>query len=453
MSSSSTLTIASGGSSRSPDPDEIRSPWVNSGVMVLDRALLARIPAGRFSDFGREVLPEWSRERRAAGLRLAAAGRGTSPDRRGHRRSSYGPGRSAEWRAVRGGRRPTATAGAVDGSGVAAVRCRSVSARVVVTGRRLHRQRRHRVPLRRRARGRGVGQPRQRAPRRGRPAGPLRAAGPARPGGRPDRDARRRAPDAVVHLAAEALVDVSLRDPGRFYRANLVGGINLLDAMVEAGATRLVFSSTASIYGQPERSPITEETAGDPVNSYGESKWAFERALRWYETAHGLRHVSFRYFNACGATARTARTIAQRRTSSRGCSRPRRADGGVPAVRHGPRDARRHLRPGLRARRGHRRRPRAGAREGRRAALGRVQPRPRPRILQPRGHRGGGAGDWAPGRHRAGPAAPGGPRHDWWPTRRRAGDCSAGRRGSPTWTPWSRPPGTGSKPTRRATRS
>ena len=122
-----------------------------------------------------------------------------------------------------------------------------------------------------------------------------------------DREAVRTAmraerPGAVVHLAAEALVDVSLRDPGRFYRANLVGGINLLDAMVEAGSTRLVFSSTASTYGQPEGSPITEEMAGNPCNSYGESKWAFERALRWYETAHGLQHLSFRYFNACGAT-------------------------------------------------------------------------------------------------------------------------------------------------------
>jgi UDP-glucose 4-epimerase len=109
-------------------------------------------------------------------------------------------------------------------------------------------------------------------------------------------------PDAVVHLAAEALVDVSMRDPGRFYRANLVGGINLLDAMVEAGTRRLVFSSTAAPYGQPEQTPITEEMAGAPCNSYGESKWAFERALRWYETAHELRHLSFRYFNACGAT-------------------------------------------------------------------------------------------------------------------------------------------------------
>lgn len=110
-------------------------------------------------------------------------------------------------------------------------------------------------------------------------------------------------PDAVVHLAAEALIDVSMRDPGRFYRANLVGGINLLDAMVTAGVPRLVFSSTAATYGQPEHTPITEEMAGHPCNSYGESKWAFERALRWYQAAHGLRHISLRYFNACGATA------------------------------------------------------------------------------------------------------------------------------------------------------
>jgi UDP-glucose 4-epimerase len=109
-------------------------------------------------------------------------------------------------------------------------------------------------------------------------------------------------PDAVVHLAAEALIDESMRDPGRFYRANLVGGIHLLDSMVASGIRRLVFSSTAAVYGQPNHVPITEEMAGDPCNSYGESKWAFERALQWYESAHGLRHISFRYFNACGAT-------------------------------------------------------------------------------------------------------------------------------------------------------
>lgn len=113
---------------------------------------------------------------------------------------------------------------------------------------------------------------------------------------------RRLCPDAVVHLAAEALIDESMRDPGRFYRANLVGGIHLLDAMVASGCKRLVFSSTAAVYGQPNHVPIKEEMAGNPCNSYGESKWAFERALQWYESSHGLHHISFRYFNACGAT-------------------------------------------------------------------------------------------------------------------------------------------------------
>lgn len=109
-------------------------------------------------------------------------------------------------------------------------------------------------------------------------------------------------PDAVVHLAAEALIDVSMRDPGRFYRANLIGGIHLLDAMVASGVSRLVFSSTAATYGQPAHTPITEDMAGQPCNSYGASKWAFEQALHWYYSAHGLRHISLRYFNACGAT-------------------------------------------------------------------------------------------------------------------------------------------------------
>ncbi len=107
---------------------------------------------------------------------------------------------------------------------------------------------------------------------------------------------------AVVHLAAEALIDASMLDPGRFYRANLAGGLNLLDAMVAADVRRLVFSSTAAVYGEPGVIPIPEGAGGRPVNSYGESKLAFERALIWYELAHGIRHVSFRYFNACGAT-------------------------------------------------------------------------------------------------------------------------------------------------------
>jgi UDP-glucose 4-epimerase len=110
--------------------------------------------------------------------------------------------------------------------------------------------------------------------------------------------------DAVVHLAAEALIDESLRDPGRFFRANVCGGLNLLEAMAVAGIKRIVFSSTAAVYGEPASVPITEEAPQQPVNSYGESKLAFERVLAWYRRAHGLMHISLRYFNACGATQR-----------------------------------------------------------------------------------------------------------------------------------------------------
>ena len=110
-------------------------------------------------------------------------------------------------------------------------------------------------------------------------------------------------PDAVVHLAAEALVGRSMTEPARFFEVNVTGGLNLLDAMRAAGVRRLVFSSTAAVYGEPEEMPIREEAALRPVNAYGASKLAFERALPWYASAYGLRHVSLRYFNACGATA------------------------------------------------------------------------------------------------------------------------------------------------------
>jgi UDP-glucose 4-epimerase len=110
--------------------------------------------------------------------------------------------------------------------------------------------------------------------------------------------------DAVVHLAAEALIDESIRNPGLFFRVNVTGGLNLLDAMVGAGVKRLIFSSTAAVYGEPESTPILEDAPHRPVNSYGESKLAFERILRWYYIAHRLRSVVLRYFNACGATDR-----------------------------------------------------------------------------------------------------------------------------------------------------
>lgn len=108
--------------------------------------------------------------------------------------------------------------------------------------------------------------------------------------------------DAVVHLAAEALIDESIRDPGRFFRANVCGGLNLIDAMVAAKIDRLVFSSSAAVYGAPVNLFVTENSGFAPVNSYGESKLAFERVLEWYRIAHGLRYVSLRYFNAAGAT-------------------------------------------------------------------------------------------------------------------------------------------------------
>ncbi len=110
--------------------------------------------------------------------------------------------------------------------------------------------------------------------------------------------------DAVAHLAAESYIDDSLRDPGKFFRVNFCGGLMLLEAMARSGVSRLVFSSTAAVYGEPQRVPIAEDAPPLPCNSYGESKLAFERMLPWYEKAYGLRYVSLRYFNACGATQR-----------------------------------------------------------------------------------------------------------------------------------------------------
>ncbi len=110
--------------------------------------------------------------------------------------------------------------------------------------------------------------------------------------------------EAVAHLAAEAFIDDSIHDPGLYYRVNVSGGLSLLAAMVRAGVGRIVFSSTAAVYGQPEAIPIPEDAPTAPCNPYGDSKLAFERVLAWFRTAHGLKYVSLRYFNACGATER-----------------------------------------------------------------------------------------------------------------------------------------------------
>ena len=108
--------------------------------------------------------------------------------------------------------------------------------------------------------------------------------------------------DAVLHLAAEAAIEASVTDPATYFQANLTDGLALLDAVRAHRVQRLVFSSTAATYGEPLAVPIDEDHPQRPINAYGESKLMFETCLRWYHRAYGLRAVSFRYFNAAGAT-------------------------------------------------------------------------------------------------------------------------------------------------------
>src|SRR2546425_7237704 len=110
--------------------------------------------------------------------------------------------------------------------------------------------------------------------------------------------------EAVMHMAALALVGEAVTHPAKYYQNNLVGGLSLLNAMRECGVRRLVFSSTCATYGEPATVPIDESLPNNPTNPYGESKLAFERALKWFDGAYGLRYASLRYFNAAGATER-----------------------------------------------------------------------------------------------------------------------------------------------------
>jgi UDP-arabinose 4-epimerase len=106
---------------------------------------------------------------------------------------------------------------------------------------------------------------------------------------------------AVMHFAAFAYVGESVADPAMYYRNNLGGTLSLLEAMREARIDQIVFSSTCATYGNPDDVPIRETAPQLPVNPYGETKLAIERALHWYGQAYGLRSVSLRYFNAAGA--------------------------------------------------------------------------------------------------------------------------------------------------------
>jgi len=107
--------------------------------------------------------------------------------------------------------------------------------------------------------------------------------------------------DAVIHFAANSLVGESMTNPLKYYDNNLYGTKVLLESMVAHGVDKIVFSSTAATYGEPESIPILETDKTEPTNPYGETKLSMEKMMKWTGVAHGLRYVALRYFNACGA--------------------------------------------------------------------------------------------------------------------------------------------------------
>ena len=116
-----------------------------------------------------------------------------------------------------------------------------------------------------------------------------------------DRALQRSHPDAVLHFAALIEAGESMQTPERYFRNNTASSLTLLECMLHHGVRRLVFSSTAALYGDPERTPIAEDAPLHPTNAYGESKLLVERMLAWFHQIHGLRYASLRYFNAAGA--------------------------------------------------------------------------------------------------------------------------------------------------------
>ncbi len=116
-----------------------------------------------------------------------------------------------------------------------------------------------------------------------------------------DRLFESRAIDAVMHFAALIEAGESMKAPEQFFRNNTANALTLLEAMLAARVNRLVFSSTAALFGNPERTPIEEDDPLHPTNAYGESKLLVERMLAWFHQIHGLRYASLRYFNAAGA--------------------------------------------------------------------------------------------------------------------------------------------------------
>ncbi|SDO00958.1 UDP-glucose 4-epimerase [Paenibacillus sp. yr247] len=109
--------------------------------------------------------------------------------------------------------------------------------------------------------------------------------------------------DAIIHFAANSLVGESMTNPAKYYHNNVYGTLCLLEKMNLYGVKKIVFSSTAATYGEPENIPILESDRTLPTNTYGETKLAMEKMMKWFDTAHGIKYVSLRYFNAAGAHA------------------------------------------------------------------------------------------------------------------------------------------------------
>lgn len=108
--------------------------------------------------------------------------------------------------------------------------------------------------------------------------------------------------DAVIHMASLIQMGESYQNPAIYYKNNVVGFLNLLDAMIVGGCKNIIISSSAGVYGIPKKLPIKEEDPKNPLNPYGETKYILEKILRDYDTAYGIKHVAFRYFNAAGAS-------------------------------------------------------------------------------------------------------------------------------------------------------
>ena len=226
--------------------------------------------------------------------------------------------------------------------------------------------------------------------------------------------------EAIVHCAARSLVGESIADPARYFRDNVAGGITLLEAAREVGVDRVVFSSTAAVYGVPDSTPVTEDAPLRPINPYGETKRSFEGALAWYGRAYGLRSVTLRYFNVAGATDGFGEDHEPETHLIPAILRVCRGEPAGHDLRRRLPDPRRHLYPRLHPRRrtwptrtcGRSTRRR---RDDSRTAGGAIdlQPRQRRRVQQPRGpgRRRARGRPWHPARDRAAPAGrPAGPR-------------------------------------------